>query len=245
MTGNLLAGLIGLVAGGFLNLVITRLSQENPFWSGSPGCPRCHQPLAWGNFFVLLGLPWHRGCCRRCRRLLPWHYAGVEVAAAVLAVALWRRFPGSELLLVYASFSAALLVLTVLDLQYFWLPDVVTLPGITLGLVSALIFPPLSFWRALLGASLGWVFFRGVAWAYEKVTRGQRLGVGAGDAKLMAFIGAVLGLKALPWVLFSSAVLGSLAGLMVAWRSDQGRFTPIPYGPFLAIGALWFLLGRM
>ena len=137
-------------------------------------------------------------------------------------------------------FFAALLVLSVLDLQYYWLPDIITLPGITLGLAAALVFPQLNFRHALLGASLSYAFFRLVGWIYEKMTRGKRFGLGQGDAKLLAFIGAVLGLQALPLVLFGSAVLGSLAGLVVAWRSGKGRFAAIPYGPFLAVGALLF-----
>jgi len=245
MTAYLLAGLIGLTMGSLLNIVITRLSEEDSFWSGRPCCSCCRQTLPWGNFLFLLGFPWHRGCCRTCGQPLSWRYPGVEGAAAGLAAALWWRFPESGLLWVYAPFTGALLVLTVLDLQYFWLPDVITLPGTALGLISGLVFPHSGFVSALLGAALGWAFFRGVAWAYEKVTRGRRQGMGAGDAKLMAFIGAVLGLQALPWVLFSSAVLGSLAGLAAARHSDQGRFTPIPYGPFLAAGALLSLFGKM
>lgn len=167
------------------------------------------------------------------------------MAAGVLALALWWRFPGSALLWVYGPFVTALLVLTVLDLQYFWLPDVITLPGTLLGLVGALILPQPGLGSALLGASLGWAFFMAVRWAYKKVTRGKRQGVGQGDAKLMAFIGAVLGLKALPWVLFSSALLGSLAGLLVSLGRNRDRFTPIPYGPFLVVGTLVFLFWRM
>lgn len=207
MTGYILAGLGGLAAGSLLNVIITRLSQEDPLISGAS---------------------------------LPWRHAAVELAAGLLGLALWWRFPGSALLVVYAPFFAALLVLSVLDLQYYWLPDIITLPGITLGLAAALVFPQLSFLYALLGASLSYAFFRLVGWIYEKIAGGKRQGLGRGDAKLLAFIGGVLGLKALPWVLFSSAVLGSLAGLVVAWRSGEGRFASIPYGPFLAVGALLF-----
>jgi leader peptidase (prepilin peptidase) / N-methyltransferase len=211
MTGNILAGLAGLAVGSFLNVLITRLSEEKPPWSG--------------------------------RRL--WRQPAVALAAGALALALWWRFPGSPLLWLYGPFTAALLVLTVLDLQYFWLPDVITLPGTLMGMVGALILPGPGVVSALLGAFLGWAFFQGVRWTYEKVTRGQHQGVGAGDAKLMAFIGAVLGLKALPWVLFSSAALGSLTGLMVSLSRDRSRFTPIPYGPFLAAGAFLFLFWWM
>jgi leader peptidase (prepilin peptidase)/N-methyltransferase len=211
MTGNILAGLAGLTVGGFLNVLITRLSQEEPFRGGR----------------------------------LSWRHPAVVMAAGALALALWWRFPGSALLWVYGPFAAALLVLTVLDLQYFWLPDVITLPGILLGMVGALVLPRPGLVSALLGAFLGWAFFQGVRWTYEKVTRGKRQGVGEGDAKLMALIGAVLGLKALPWVLFSSAALGGLAGLMVALGRRRDRFTPMPYGPFLVMGALLFLFWKM
>jgi leader peptidase (prepilin peptidase) / N-methyltransferase len=211
MTGNILAGLAGLAVGSLLNVIITRLSQEEPFWTGRLSC----------------------------------RHPTVALAAGALALALWWRFPGSALLWLYGPFTAALLVLTVLDLRYFWLPDLITLPGTLLGLLGGLILPQPGLINALLGAFGGWAFFQGVRWTYAKVTRGKRLGVGEGDAKLMAFIGAVLGLKALPWVLFSSAALGSLTGLMVSLGRGRDRFTPIPYGPFLVAGALLFLFWRM
>ena len=211
MTGNILAGLAGLAVGSFLNVIITRLSQEEPPWRGR----------------------------------LSWRHPAVVMAAGALALALWWRFPGSPLLWVYGPFAAALLVLTVLDWQYFWLPDVITLPGTLMGMVGALILPRPGLVSALSGAFLGWAFFQGVRWTYENVTRGQRQGVGEGDAKLMAFIGAVLGIGALPLVLFSSAALGSLAGLMVSVGGGRSRFTPIPYGPFLVAGAFLFLFWRM
>jgi leader peptidase (prepilin peptidase)/N-methyltransferase len=207
MIGNILAGLTGLAVGSLLNVIITRLSQEEPFGRGR----------------------------------LSFRHPAVVMAAGALALALWWRFPGSVLLWVFGPFTAALLVLTVLDLQYFWLPDVITLPGTLLGIMGALILPQPGLLSALLGAFLGWAFFQGVRWIYEKVTRGKRQGVGEGDAKLMAFIGAVLGLKALPWVLFSSAALGGLTGLVVSLGRNRDRFTLISYGPFLVVGALLFL----
>jgi leader peptidase (prepilin peptidase)/N-methyltransferase len=244
MTGYILAGLVGLAVGSFLNVVITRLPQEEPFWADRWCCHHCQQTPPWHDLIPLLSYAWLQGQCRFCGEPLSWRYPAVEAVAGLLSLALWWRFPGSGFLWVYGPFLAALLVLTVLDLQYFWLPDVITLPGAALGLVAALTFPHLDFWSALLGATLGWAFFQGVRWVYENVARGGRPGLGGGDVKLTAFIGAVLGLKALLWVLFSSAVLGSLVGLVVAWRSGQGRFTPIPYGPFLVMGALVFLFWK-
>jgi leader peptidase (prepilin peptidase) / N-methyltransferase len=237
----ILAGFLGLAIGSFLNVVISRLPQEEPFWVGRSRCPHCHKTLAWHDLVPLFSYIRLRGRCRFCGGPISWRYPAVELVSGLLALGLWLRFPGSGLLWVYAPFTAALVVLTVLDLQYFWLPDLITLPGIGLGLGAALILPQLNFWSALLGACLGAAVFQGVRWAYVGLTRGKRQGLGLGDVKLIALIGAVLGVEALPWVLFSSAALGSLVGLVVAWRTGQGRLTPIPYGPFLVVGALLFL----
>jgi len=192
----------------------------------------------------LLSYAWLKGQCRFCRASISWRYPAVELAAGLLALALWVRFPGSLFLLLYGPFTAALVVLTVLDVQYYWLPDAITLPGIAFGLTAALILPQVSFVYALLGALGGWALFQVVRWAYEKLTQGGRQGMGGGDVKLMAFIGAVLGVEALPWVLFSSAALGSLGALVAAAKSGQGRPTPIPYAPFLAVGAFLFLFWK-
>jgi leader peptidase (prepilin peptidase)/N-methyltransferase len=235
---KILAVLFGLVIGSFLNVVISRLPEQEPFWASRSRCPHCRHILPWEDLIPLLSYLWLRGRCRFCDHPISWRYPAVELATGLLALGLWLRFSGSGLLWVYGPFTAALVVLTVLDLQYFWLPNLITLPGIGLGLAAALIVPQLNFLSALSGALLGAALFQGVRWVYARVTGGERQGMGLGDVKLMAFIGAVLGVEALPWVLLSSAALGSLVGLVVAWRTGQGRLTPIPYGPFLVVGAL-------
>jgi leader peptidase (prepilin peptidase)/N-methyltransferase len=241
MTATILAGLVGLAVGGLLNVVITRLAEEDPQGDGRPGCPCCHQPLPLSALIPLLNWVRLRGRCPWCGAILSPRYPLVETAAALMALALWARFPKSPLLWLYGPFAAALLVLTVLDLHYLWLPDVITLPGTAVGLAAAALFPQLEAFKALLGALGGWAFFQGVRWGYGKLSRGARQGVGGGDAKLMAFIGAVLGIQALPWVLLSGATLGGLAGLARLLHREQGRLAPLPYGPFLAVGALSFL----
>ncbi len=237
-----LAGLLGLALGSFLNVVSTRLPRgESPL--GRSRCPLCRHPLPWSDNLPLVSYFLLRGRCRFCQAPIPWRYPAVELAGALLAVALWARFPMDPMLLAYGPFTAALLALTVIDLEHRLLPDAITLPGVALGLGLALLLPRPPFLEALLGAVAGAALFQAVAWIYQKLA--QRQGLGGGDVKLLAMIGAFLGVRSLPGVILVSAALGSLAGLALAWRSGQGRHTPIPYGPFLAAAAWLYLFAGL
>jgi leader peptidase (prepilin peptidase)/N-methyltransferase len=242
----LLTFLVGLALGSFFNVVITRLPQGEQFWRGRSRCPHCRAALPWRDNLPLLSYLWLRGRCRFCGAAISRRYPLVELAGGVLALALWARFPDRLLLLAYGPFGAALLLLSAIDLEQRLLPDAITLPGIALGLILALALPHLTWWEAAAGALLGGAAFFAVGWIYEKLT--GRQGMGGGDVKLMAMIGAFLGLQAVPFVVFVSAALGTLVGLGLAlythrWRGGQWRVTSIPYGPFLAAAALLYLFG--
>jgi leader peptidase (prepilin peptidase)/N-methyltransferase len=239
-----LAFLVGAALGSFLNVVITRLPREEQFWAGRSQCPLCGAVLPWQDNLPLLSFGVLKGRCRFCGGPISWRYPGVELAGGLLALALWTKFPASSLLLVYGPFSAALVVLTCLDLEHRWLPDVITLPGTALGLLLSLFFPHLAFWEALAGALTGSGVFYGLGWAYERLT--GKMGLGGGDVKLMALIGAFLGIGSLPLIIFLSAAAGSLAGLGLALARGllargEWRTLAIPYGPFLAAAALLYL----
>jgi leader peptidase (prepilin peptidase)/N-methyltransferase len=248
---QLLLFLVGLALGSFLNVVITRLPQGEGFWRGRSRCPSCRTPLPWQDNLPLISYLLLRGRCRFCGAAISWRYPAVELAGGVLALALGQRFP-LPLLLVYGPFTAGLVVLSAIDLEHRVLPDAITLPGIALGLTLALIFPHLTFLQAATGALVGGAIFYGITWAYQKLaarrglTGKAAMGMGGGDVKLLAFIGAFLGVEALPLVIFVSAALGSLAGLVLVLKGPRGqfgqwRYTPIPYGPFLAAAAIIYL----
>lgn len=239
MGAVLLAGLVGLAVGSFLNVVITRLPRgESPF-RGRSRCPQCHTPLQWRDNLPLLSYLLLRGRCRACGAPIPWRYPAVELVCGLLFAALWLKFPESPRLLAYAPFGAALVALSFLDLEHFWLPDVLTLPLTALGLGLSLILPHLRWYEAFSGAFFGGGAFYVVAWGYYRLT--GREGLGLGDAKLLALIGAFLGVRALPWVVLVSALMGAVVGAVLIWREKAGRLTPIPYGPFLAAAALFYL----
>jgi leader peptidase (prepilin peptidase) / N-methyltransferase len=241
---SLLAGLVGLALGSFLNVVITRLPQGESVWGGRSRCPQCRQPIAWYDNIPLLSYVRLRGRCRSCGAAIPWRYPLVELAGGLIALALWYVFPDRLLLLAYAPFCLALVALTAIDLEHRLLPDAITLPGTILGLLLSLVLPHLSFPEAAAGALVGAALFYGVAWLYEKWA--GRRGLGGGDVKMMAMIGAFLGVAALPLVILISAGLGTMTGLiriLVQGPGPQGQWRTIslPYGPFLAAGASCYL----
>jgi len=260
---KLLVFLVGLALGSFLNVVITRVPRGEGVLGGRSRCPRCRATLPWRDNVPLVSYLLLKGRCRFCGGAISRRYPAVELASGGLALALWQYFPGSPLLLVYGPFCGALVALSAIDLEHLVLPDCLTLPGIALGLLLALIFPHLTFLPSAAGALLGGAIFYGVSLFYRRLaarrglTGDAALGMGGGDVKLMAFIGAFLGVEALPLVIFLSAALGSLAGVILvlarrrapdqggpeAGRRGQWRFTPVPHGPFLAVAALIYLFG--
>ena len=251
--------LVGLVVGSFLNVCIHRLPrQESVVWPGSR-CPRCAAPIAWYDNIPLLSWLLLRARCRSCGGSISARYPLVELTTGLLAVLALVRFGPTPWGLVAFAFAAALLVVSVVDLEHLIIPDVVSLPGILVGLaVSALVPGGVGLWNAIAGVWLGGGLLWLVAMTYERATGVE--GLGLGDAKLLAMVGAFLGWQAIPAVLVIASVVGTVAGLAVLlshegrqaarrvrrmlgpaavavhWRRAARR-TAIPFGPFLALGA--------
>lgn len=241
---DLLAFLVGLAVGSFLNVVATRLPAGERFWAGRSRCPHCRTTLAWHDNLPVLSFLCLRGRCRFCGAAISWRYPLLELAGGLLALALWLKYPWSPRLIAYGPFGAALLVLTAIDLEHRLLLDAITYPGIVAGLGLALFLPSPGFWEALSGALLGGGIFFLTARLYEWLS--GKTGLGGGDVKLLAMIGAFLGVNSLPFIIFISAALGSLVGLGLTlaggvWRGGQWRTARIPFGPFLAAAALLYL----
>ena len=232
--------IFGLAWGSFLNVCIYRLPRGESIVIPPSSCTSCGKGIAWHDNIPLLGWLWLRGRCRQCGAGISVIYPLIELIAALLTLQVWYRFgltpeAGAVLVLGYAF-----LVLLVIDLFHYILPDVITLPGILLGLLLAWIpeigTPPLAnFHDALIGAAAGggglWAF----AWIFEKLT--GKVGMGLGDVKLFAMIGAWLGWQALPLTLFLAALTGSVVGIVWILVAGRDRTLPIPFGPYLVAGA--------
>lgn len=237
------AFLFGAVVGSFLNVVILRLPNEDAsvVFPGSH-CPNCKTPLSWYENIPILSYIALAGKCKHCAKTISPQYPMVEVAMALLALTLAFQFGPSLSFAGYFIFTAALLSITVIDIHHQIIPDRISLPGIPLGLVFAFFSPVLDWQSSLIGLVAGGGVLYGVALAYYFLRKAE--GMGGGDIKLLAMIGAWLGWQSLFFVIFVSSFTGSLVGLAAMRSQKKGAQTRIPFGPFLCFAALLFLFFR-
>jgi leader peptidase (prepilin peptidase)/N-methyltransferase len=226
---------LGLAVGSFLNVCIHRLPRGASVVNPPSRCPRCGYQLHWYDNIPVLSWAWLRGRCRTCRAPISIRYPIIElVTMVVFLVHLWL-FGWTVLMAVRLAFACALIVLFAIDLEHHLLPNAITLPGIAAGLIVSFIVPP-GPRDAVLGTLLG----GGVLWligeAYYRYA-GQE-GMGGGDVKMLAMIGAFLGWKLVLVTLVLSSVAGSVIGLLMIALRRGGMKYALPYGTFLALGAL-------
>ena len=258
------AAVWGAVWGSFFNVVIGRLPRGESVVRPASRCLSCGAPVrAWDNVPVLSYL-WLRGRCRACGVGFSVRYPLVELLTAALSAAIFWKFAGAgadagEVVAVrlgrfalYFAFAGTLVVLGLIDLDTKRLPDIITIPGTLIFFLAAFAAHDVSWSERAIGLAAGYLFVRLVADFYYYVL--HREGLGLGDGKLLAMIGAVLGWRSIPVVLFLGSVVGSLIMvpvLVLARRRSPGdgsepsepslRRVQIPFGPFLVLAALVYL----
>ncbi|HPA81522.1 MAG TPA: A24 family peptidase [Thermoanaerobaculales bacterium] len=230
---------VGAVVGSFLNVLIWRVPRGMSIIRPGSHCPACGAAIRWFDNVPILSWLALGGRCRRCRGRISLRYPVVEAAAGLLAVAALLRYglslPGLEALL----FSWTSLALGLIDLEHQILPDVMTYPAIAFGLLCSILGGLTTFADALLGMLAGAAVPALVIVLY-KLVRGIE-GMGWGDVKYLAAIGAVVGLRDCLWVLVVAAVLGALVGLALILAGRGSGRTPLPFGSFLALAVIVWL----
>jgi leader peptidase (prepilin peptidase) / N-methyltransferase len=227
--------ILGLSVGSFLNVCVHRLPLRQSLVHPGSRCPHCGYVLRWYDNIPLVSYVLLGGRCRQCRARISPRYPALELATLVLFLVHGGVFGWSALLVVRLVFACAMLVLFAIDLEHHLLPDVITLPGIVVGLVASVLLPP-----GIVGALLGMLIGGGVLWAIGEAYfrySGQE-GMGGGDVKMLAMIGAFLGWKLVLVTLVLSSVAGSLIGVIVIALKRGGMKYALPYGTFLALGAV-------
>ncbi len=182
-----------------------------------------------------------KGQCRYCKNKIGIRYPLVEIICAVLFLALYLKLGLTVTLIEYLIFAWASVIASFIDLDHRILPDVFTLSGIVIGLVGAALNPDRIFIDALIGVLGGGGFLWLVAYIYMAIRREE--GMGGGDIKLIAWIGAVLGWRAVIFSILCSSIVGSIVGGVYAAKQKSGMRTSIPFGPFLVFSGLLFIFG--
>jgi leader peptidase (prepilin peptidase)/N-methyltransferase len=231
--------IFGLVIGSFLNVCIHRLPSSQSIVHPRSRCPQCgHLIRVYDNIpvlsYLILG-----GRCRDCGARISLRYPVVELLSGAFAAMAVARFGlGWQALLMYALI-AAFLVITFIDLDHRIIPDVITLPGIPIGLAASFGPGMISPLESLVGILAGGGSLFLVAWGYQLVTK--REGMGGGDIKLLAMIGAFIGWKGVLLTIFIASLTGTLAGMALIFRRRGDMKLAVPFGPFLAVGAIAYL----
>ena len=232
-----IAALFGALIGSFLNVVILRLPDHTQsIVYPASHCPRCASPLHWYENIPIISYLCLRGKCSHCKVPISLQYPLVEIMMALLAAALMYTFQLSIATAGYFLFSAALLVIIVIDIHHQIIPDVISLPGIILGVLFSLVSPTVTWQSSLIGLLVGGGILYAIAFFYTLLRKID--GMGGGDIKLLAMIGAWLGWQSLPFVIFASSLSGTFVGLIAMFYQKKGGQTRIPFGPFLSIAAL-------
>ncbi len=231
----------GSVVGSFLNVCIHRLPKGESIVFPGSHCPRCGARIRWHDNVPILSYLLLRGRCRDCHGRIPPRYLLVESVCAVLCLWVLARYGLSLNFAVYYVLVCALVVVAFIDLDHQIIPDLITYPGIPAGVAASLVLPEVTLRDSLLGALLGGGILLSVAVVFRWIRKKE--GMGMGDVKLLAMIGAFLGWKAVVLTLLVSSFLGALVGYAALRLSGKGVGQPIPYGPFLVVGALTYLLG--
>ncbi len=231
--------IIGCCLGSFYNVVIHRLPKGESLVRPPSHCPGCDRPIAPYDNIPVVSYLLLRGKCRHCRVHISPRYPLVEALTGLVAMLLFRRYGFHPQLLVEFVFASILIIITFIDLDTYTIPDVFSLTGIGLGFLGSFLTARLSWTDSLLGVLLGGGLFWAIAAGYAWVRR--REGLGGGDIKLLAMIGAFVGWSGVVFTILAASISGLAVGLVVMARSRQGLTAMIPFGPFLALGAISYI----
>ncbi|WDU80730.1 prepilin peptidase [Lysinibacillus sp. G01H] len=223
--------LFGLVFGSFYNVVGLRIPQKESIVHPPSHCPKCQRRLTVLDLVPVLSYVFLGGKCRSCGNKISWVYPFIELMTGVLfAFAYWQLGWGIELIVAF-FFISLLVIIVVSDLAYMLIPDKVLIFFLPLLAIGRVLSPLTPWWDSLVGAVVGF----GILYIIAVLSNG---GMGGGDIKLFFLIGLVLGTIDTLLTLFLAAVIGMIVGITVLSKNKQGRKTPIPFGPSIALAAV-------
>ena len=233
------AFVFGMVVGSFLNVCICRMPKDESIVSPPSHCPHCSYQIRWYDNVPLVSYLLLRGKCRGCGAHISLQYPLVELLNGVLTLLLFLRFGPTPAFAALFLFCSALVVITFIDIEHQIIPDEISLSGIVIGFVLSFFMEEPGWLNSLLGILLGGGSLLLVAYSYQRLTGKE--GMGGGDIKLLAMMGAFLGWKAVPFIIFASSLIGSLIGVSIMFFQKKDSKLAIPFGPYLAFGAVLYI----
>ncbi len=228
--------ILGLLIGSFLNVCIHRLPAKESIVFPRSYCPSCKNQIPAYDNIPIISFLLLRGRCRSCKASISWRYPAVELLNGIGYFSILHCFGPTPATLIYAIFFSSLVVITFIDLAHQIIPDVITLPGIPLSFLAASTVLTTGWLNSLEGMLLGGGLFYLIAWLSILLLKKE--GMGGGDIKLVAMIGALLGWQEVLLAIFAASISGSVVGLLLIGTRLKSRSDPIPFGPFLVVGAL-------
>ena len=228
--------IFGALVGSFLNVCIVRLPKEESIVTPGSHCPQCNKPIKFYDNIPLISYLVLGGKCRYCNKPISLQYPLIEGITALSSFLLFVKFGATLTYLFYFSFISALIVITVIDLYHQIIPDVISIPGIGVGLLGSLIIRYITFPNSLIGVLVGGGSLFLVATLYQWFFK--REGMGGGDVKLLAMIGGFLGWKSVILTILLSSFIGSIVGIVIMLLKGKDFKYAIPFGPFLSLGAV-------
>ncbi|SHL43746.1 type 4 prepilin peptidase 1 . Aspartic peptidase. MEROPS family A24A [Desulfatibacillum alkenivorans DSM 16219] len=231
----------GLILGSFLNVCIFRIPEGGvPFSEPRSHCPRCNAQIAWYDNIPVASYIVLTGKCRACKAPISIRYPLVELASGMFALACAVNFGFTWAALVYYLLIATLLVITFIDLDHMIIPNVITLPGIPIGIAASFLLPELSLTQSLIGVAVGGGGLFAISELFYLLRKKE--GMGMGDVKLLGMLGAFLGLKGVLFTIMAGAFVGTIMGvILIPLNRSKGLDLRIPFGPFLASGAIVYI----
>jgi leader peptidase (prepilin peptidase)/N-methyltransferase len=232
--------IFGLCIGSFLNVCIYRLPESKSIVQPRSMCPHCGTLIRFYDNIPIFSYIALRGRCRHCSAPIAWRYPVVELISGVFALGVYLSYGFRFEALVYYVFIATLLVITFIDIDHQIIPDVITLPGIPVFFAASFALKQIGFVESILGILVGGGSLFLVAWLYHLLTKKE--GMGGGDIKLLAMIGAVIGWKGVLFTIFVASAVGTLVGMLIMLKTRKTMKLAVPFGPFLALGGITYIL---
>lgn len=231
--------LVGAAVGSFLNVCISRIPEGISIVSPSSRCPQCGHPIRFYDNIPLISYLFLLGKCRDCKGRISFRYPLVELVTAAFAWLLFQKYGLTPAYPAVFIFVCTLIVITFIDFDQQIIPHVLTLSGIPVFALLAVLFMGLTAVDSFLGIMIGAGLLYFVAVYYEALT--GREGMGGGDVNLLAMLGGFLGWKSLLFILLASSLIGAVVGMAVMLFKGKDMRYAIPFGPFLCAAAVFYL----